>query len=98
MSNERFLTEASRADVVITHAGVGTILQLLDLGVFPLVAPRLAVHREHVDDHQMQIARELDRFGLATVARAAELDRDSIASAASRRVIPVGPSARSDGT
>lgn len=53
------------ADVVVVHAGVGTILQALDAGHVPLLAVRHREHGEHVDNHQMQLAGELSRRGLA---------------------------------
>lgn len=53
------------ADVVVVHAGVGTILQALDAGHVPLLAVRRREHGEHVDNHQTQLAGELSRRGLA---------------------------------
>jgi UDP-N-acetylglucosamine transferase subunit ALG13 len=47
------------ADVVITHAGVGSILLCLRNGRKPLVVPRLHKHGEHVDDHQVELTRAL---------------------------------------
>lgn len=59
---ERNITDA---DVVVSHAGVGMALSILRLGKMPILVPRLAAQREHVDDHQLQIAKELERRGLA---------------------------------
>jgi UDP-N-acetylglucosamine transferase subunit ALG13 len=56
----------ARARVVVTHAGVGTILTAIDLGKRPIVVPRLRRHGEAVDDHQVAIARRLDASGLVT--------------------------------
>ncbi|ETT23498.1 Glycosyltransferase 28 domain-containing protein [Rhodococcus rhodochrous ATCC 21198] len=56
MSSVDFDAAAQSADLVVTHAGVGTILRLLDLGIYPVVVPRRKSHNEHVDDHQHQIA------------------------------------------
>jgi UDP-N-acetylglucosamine transferase subunit ALG13 len=55
----------SNADLVIAHAGIGSALTALDRGQCPVLLPRLAAHDEHVDDHQLMIAGELDRRGLA---------------------------------
>ncbi|SDQ95172.1 glycosyltransferase [Microbacterium sp. cf332] len=65
---------SSEADLVITHAGVGTIMQLLDLGAPTLAVPRRQARNEHVDDHQEQICGELLRRGLATVSEAPNID------------------------
>ena len=59
---ERCIQEA---DVVISHAGVGSALGILRLGKVPILFPRLAAHGEHVDDHQLQIVKELSARGLA---------------------------------
>jgi UDP-N-acetylglucosamine transferase subunit ALG13 len=45
-----------RADSVICHAGVGTIITALKTGHTPVVVPRQARYGEHVDDHQLDIA------------------------------------------
>ncbi len=79
---DEFEEDCRSADVVITHAGVGTILNLLDMGISPVVAPRRAVRHEHVDDHQAQIARHLRSRAIARVTEVEELDRASIFAAA----------------
>ena len=61
------------SDVFVTHAGVGTLMRALELGVRPVVVPRLARRGEHVDDHQLQVARELDSRGLVLLRSPEEL-------------------------
>ncbi len=53
------------ADVVISHAGVGSALTTLRCGKRPILVPRDAGLGEHVDDHQRQIAIELASRDLA---------------------------------
>lgn len=60
---ERMLT----ADVVVTHAGVGSILLALRCGHTPVVVPRLRRHGEHVDDHQAELAGALAQRGEVVV-------------------------------
>lgn len=55
-----------RADVVIAHAGVGSALAALDAGLRPVLVARRAAYGEHVDDHQVQLARALGEQQLAT--------------------------------
>lgn len=55
------------ARVVVTHAGVGSILLATRAGHTPIVVPRLARNGEHVDDHQVELARALERDGRVVV-------------------------------
>lgn len=79
---------AAEADVVITHAGVGTILALLEMGVHPVVVPRRMSRGEHVDDHQAQIARLTGDLGVASSREVSELDAETITRAATRATVP----------
>jgi UDP-N-acetylglucosamine transferase subunit ALG13 len=53
-----------RARVVVTHAGVGSMLSALANGKRPVVVPRLARFGEAVDDHQVPLGRRLGEQGL----------------------------------
>ena len=88
LSSEEFEMCARDADVVITHAGVGTLMNLLDMGIYPLVVPRRARRREAVDDHQSQIADLLARRDIALIAEADELGPDAIITASAAQIIP----------
>ena len=57
------------ADIVISHAGMGTILTALELGKPLLIMPRRAALLEQRNDHQVATARKLEELGLATVAK-----------------------------
>ncbi len=98
---ERDLTEAMReADVVVSHAGVGTALAALEVGKYPLLVPRRLSLREHVDDHQTQVASELSGRGLALSVEADDLDRDDLLAAAGHTVTTLAqapPFVTSDG-
>jgi UDP-N-acetylglucosamine--N-acetylmuramyl-(pentapeptide) pyrophosphoryl-undecaprenol N-acetylglucosamine transferase len=71
------------ADVIISHAGTGSVLSALECGRIPIVVPRRSDLGEHVDDHQVDLARELDRTGLAIVREANELRYSDILTAVS---------------
>jgi UDP-N-acetylglucosamine transferase subunit ALG13 len=86
LSAERFDRAVEQADVVITHAGIGTLLGLLEAGVRPIAVPREARFDEHVDDHQAQAARVLMERGLALTRRAHELTWDDIVAAGRARI------------
>ena len=47
------------ADVVITHAGVGSILCAMRVGHTPVAVPRLERYGEAVDDHQVRLVKAL---------------------------------------
>ena len=61
------------ADIVVTHAGVGSIMRLLDLGVSPVVVPRSRQRHEHVDDHQHEVASALSKLQLITKCEVTEI-------------------------
>ncbi|GAA1666388.1 glycosyltransferase [Microbacterium lacus] len=73
MAAEAFKEAALNADVVVTHAGVGTILELLEWGIHPVVVARKSERGEHVDNHQAQITALVQSLGVATVADSQEL-------------------------
>lgn len=66
------------SDVFVTHAGVGTLLRALELGVRPVVVPRRVARGEHVDDHQLQVARELANRGLVLLRESDQLSADDL--------------------
>lgn len=51
-----FEKKIEMCDILITHSGVGTIIAGLKRKKPVIVYPRLAKYKEHVDDHQMEIA------------------------------------------
>lgn len=86
---ESELSAAMRdADVVISHAGVGSALAALECGKSPILIPRRAGFDEHVDDHQEQIAAELARRGLGVAMEADALTLEDLLRASRRVVVP----------
>jgi UDP-N-acetylglucosamine transferase subunit ALG13 len=55
------------ARVVVTHAGVGSVLTALANGKRPIVVPRLAGEGDAIDDHQLEFARKIGGLGLVTL-------------------------------
>ena len=74
------------ADVVVSHAGVGSILCALRAGHTPIVFPRLKRYSETVDDHQAELARALAGRGTVMVAWSTEELVDAVASAPLRGI------------
>lgn len=81
---------ASAADVVVSHAGVGSLLGLLDLGIAPVLVVRRKARQEHVDDHQAQIAELADSRGVAISVEVEDLDADLLRRASCYAVEDVG--------
>jgi UDP-N-acetylglucosamine--N-acetylmuramyl-(pentapeptide) pyrophosphoryl-undecaprenol N-acetylglucosamine transferase len=88
MNSEDLFRAMKRADVVIAHAGVGSAIMAMQAGKCPVLLPRERAYREHVDDHQKEIASTLARAGLAITCDPERLTGDVLAQAARRQVVP----------
>ena len=51
----------SQASLVITHSGVGSIISALKAKKPVVIYPRLHKYHEHVDDHQLDIAKAFEK-------------------------------------
>jgi len=58
----------NNADVIIGHAGIGTIITALENEKNLVVFPRLVKYNEHRNDHQLHTAKGFDKLGLINVA------------------------------
>ncbi|MBQ7137091.1 MAG: exopolysaccharide biosynthesis protein [Bacilli bacterium] len=52
-----------KSSLIITHAGVGSILDGIRKCKKMIVAPRLKKYKEHTNDHQLQILKEFGELG-----------------------------------
>ncbi len=52
-----------KASILITHGGVGSILNALKYDKPVIAAPRLSKYKEHTNDHQKQIVSEFAKEG-----------------------------------
>jgi UDP-N-acetylglucosamine transferase subunit ALG13 len=68
------------ARVVVMHAGVGSAMISLANGKRPIVVARRQRFEEHVDDHQVELARRLEASGLVTVVDDADSLRAALAA------------------
>lgn len=55
------------ANLIICHAGIGTIIAALERNKKIIVVPRYKKYGEAYDDHQLQISCVLEREGMAKV-------------------------------
>jgi beta-1,4-N-acetylglucosaminyltransferase len=79
MSYDELVELICEARVVVTHAGVGTIMTALANGKHPVVMPRLARFGEAIDDHQLGLARRLAEAGYVTLAEDEKTLADAVA-------------------
>ena len=56
------------ADIIIGHAGMGTIIKALENSKRLVIFPRLIKHNEHRNEHQYHTAKSLERLGLVNAA------------------------------
>ena len=64
MPLREFEDYVDKADIIICHAGVGTILTALKKGKKIIAAARLKKYGEHVNDHQKDIEKKFNDSGL----------------------------------
>ena len=67
LPKKEFEEKIAACDVLITHSGVGTILAGVNNHKPVIVFPRLKKYKEHVDDHQLDIARAFQKKKLVLV-------------------------------
>ncbi|MBN9737966.1 MULTISPECIES: glycosyltransferase [unclassified Pseudonocardia] len=79
-------TALRSADLVICHAGAGSVLGALAAGRHPVLAVRRSRDGEAGDDHQSQLAAELAGRGVATVLAPEEITAARLAAALDRGV------------
>lgn len=73
------------ADVVVSHAGVGSIICALRAGHTPVVVPRLERYSETVDDHQLELCRALEAQRRVVVVWDSDRITETVAAAPARR-------------
>lgn len=59
LTPQQFEETMERCDLVITHAGAGSMLTALEKGKPTIAVPRLATYGEHNDDHQKELCEYL---------------------------------------
>jgi len=77
-----------KCDLVVAHAGIGTILSALELGKPVIVLPRKAEYEEHRNDHQLATAAQ---FGAREMVRVAQ-DESHLADLLNQFENPAGSS------
>ena len=52
-----------KADVIITHGGVGSIIDSISKNKKVIAVPRLKEYKEHVNNHQLDIIKSFNQMG-----------------------------------
>lgn len=63
IGQKKYESILKKADIIITHGGSGSILSALSMGKPVVAVPRLKRYGEHVNDHQLQIVKEMEKLG-----------------------------------
>jgi UDP-N-acetylglucosamine transferase subunit ALG13 len=64
----QFTNYMNQAQIIVSHAGIGTIFQAIEIGKPLIAVPRKAHLGECNDDHQLTTARQLEQEGKILVA------------------------------
>jgi UDP-N-acetylglucosamine transferase subunit ALG13 len=75
LPSDRFMQLVKQARIVISHCGEGSLLCLEAVGTPYVLVPRSVKFREHVDDHQVEMAIALDQIGVPTAFSLGDLAR-----------------------
>lgn len=76
---EQMQENIEKARIVITHGGPASFIAPLSIGKIPVVVPRKKDFNEHVNNHQLEFSREVEkRMKNIIVAETDEDIRDSI--------------------
>lgn len=72
MSPDDWEAHFRRAELVVSHAGMGTILKSLDFGKPLIIVPRIAELNEHRNNHQLATANHLKSISGLYIAESEE--------------------------
>ena len=64
LDRDEFSEILSKASIVITHGGTGSIIGALKKKKKIIAVPRLAKFDEHIDDHQLQLVEQFEKQNL----------------------------------
>lgn len=91
LSPDEYQEKIETAELVVAHAGMGSIITALELGKPIIVFPRRADLGEHRNDHQLATARRLERLGKIRVAYSEEELRAQLEHSTDPHGEPISP-------
>ncbi len=66
---DQFRAMIEGCSILITHGGAGTMVDAVKRRKKTIVVPRLSKYGEHVNDHQLQLAKKFQEMNLVWVCR-----------------------------
>lgn len=69
IADEDFKRIIGESDLIIAHAGTGTVISSIKQGKKVIIFPRMAQYDEHYDDHQLELAELFTKQGYVLQAR-----------------------------
>ncbi len=75
LDKKEFNEYLKKAEVVITHGGVGTIIDCIKMGKNVIAFPRKAEYAEAKNNHQEQIINEFEKKGLIITGEINDLEK-----------------------
>lgn len=82
MAMDDFSEYVQSSELLILHAGAGSMIHACQAGKVPVVMPRRACFGEHIDDHQVELVEAFERSGLVV-----KVDEEENLSDAARRAL-----------
>ena len=73
MNMDEFKKNIEKCSILVTHGGVGTILDGIKLEKKIIAFPRLSKYQEHVNDHQIEIIDEFVKEGYILSGKISDL-------------------------
>lgn len=61
LSYEKMNELTKKANIVITHGGPASFIAPLELGKIPIVVPRQKKYNEHINNHQVEFVKQIDK-------------------------------------
>ena len=63
LNEKEYIENFKKSDIIISHAGAGTIINAFQMNKKLIIVPRLKKFNEHTDNHQLELAEELQKKG-----------------------------------
>ena len=91
MDMKEFSRVVESAELLIMHAGAGSVIHAVHAGKVPVVMPRSIKNGEHIDNHQQEFARALANTGKVVSAEGTDDLERAIAEALDRQKVGGAP-------